>query len=167
MLANQFGTPQAPDFGFGTIRCATDNVNGDNVEYIFFPSGTNHDFCYAYYVTPPPTSGTIIIRKQVTSAPSGANPAFPYTGDLSFNRTGVTLTNGHSTTFYRAGGQTWSVTDADVPGYSLDSVNCNATAGGGGPGTSTTSTSGNTLSINLTAGETALRDVPDHRAAHR
>jgi hypothetical protein len=154
VLAGQFGTPQAPDYGFGTLRCATDNVNGDNVEYIFFPSGTNHVFCYGYYVTPPPTSGTIIIRKRVVGAPAGTDPSFSFSGDLSFDPTGFTLKNGQSSTFYRAGGQTWSVTEGGVSNYRLDSVSCTATASGGAPTTSTTSTTGSTLSVNLTAGET-------------
>jgi hypothetical protein len=154
VLASQYGSPQAPDYGFGTLRCAIDNVNGDNVEYVFFPSGTNHIFCYAYYVSPPATSGTVVIRKQVVGAPAGANPAFPFKGDLSFDPNGFTLKNGQATTFYRAGGQAWSVTEGSVAGYSLNSVNCTATAGGGGPGTSTTRTSGGTLSVNLAAGET-------------
>ncbi len=72
----QGGTPTDPvlagipafadEFGFGALRCAIDNLNGDNVEWIQFPAGSRHVYCYAYYVTPPPTSGTIIIRKQVT-----------------------------------------------------------------------------------------------------
>ena len=28
-----------PEYGFGTLRCATDNLNGDNVEFIYFPAG--------------------------------------------------------------------------------------------------------------------------------
>jgi hypothetical protein len=28
-------------------------------------------FCYALYVTPPPTAGTITIEKRVTGAPAG------------------------------------------------------------------------------------------------
>lgn len=158
VLASQFGTPQAPDYGFGTVRCAADNVNGDNVEYVFFPSGSNHVFCYGYYVSPPPTSGTITIRKQVVGAPAGTNPAFPFNGgspgDLSYDPNGFTLANGQSSTFYRAGGLAWSVTEGTVAGYTLTSVNCTSTTSGGGPGASTTSTSGSTLSIALVAGET-------------
>ena len=82
----QGGTPTDPDlaqkfpgpaYGFGGLRCATDNLNGDNVEYVFFPTGVRHVFCYGLYVTPPPTSGTITIQKQVTGAPAGDNPRFP------------------------------------------------------------------------------------------
>ena len=43
VLAQKFPGPQ---YGFGGLRCATDNLNGDNVEYIFFPTGVQHVFCY-------------------------------------------------------------------------------------------------------------------------
>ncbi|HVV90447.1 MAG TPA: hypothetical protein VHB53_08135 [Solirubrobacterales bacterium] len=154
VLASQFGTPQAPDYGFGTVRCATDNVNGDNVEYVFFPSGITHVFCYAYYVSPPPTSGTIVIHKRVLGAPAGANPAFPFGGDLSFDPNGFVLRDGQSSTFYRAGGETWTVSEGAVADYRLKAVECTSTGSGGGPGTSTTATNGGTLSIALGAGDT-------------
>ena len=71
---------QFPDeFGFGALRCAVDNLNGDNVEWISYPQGTEHVFCYAYYVRPPPTSGTIVIRKEIRSDE-------PATHDLQLRR---------------------------------------------------------------------------------
>jgi hypothetical protein len=68
-------------YAFAALRCATDNVNGDNVEYIKLP--TKRVYCYAYYVQPPPTSGTIIIRKHVTS-PANADQTFTFQGNISF-----------------------------------------------------------------------------------
>ena len=65
--------PFPGQFGFGALRCAIDNLNGDNVEWISYPTGASHVFCYAYYVRPPPTSGTIIVRKAV-DAPSAQPP---------------------------------------------------------------------------------------------
>lgn len=67
----QGGTPDDPvldklapsTYAFGALRCTVDNVNGDNVEFLAFPEGSRHVFCFAYYVVPPPTSGTIIVRK--------------------------------------------------------------------------------------------------------
>ena len=32
-------------YGFGALRCAIDNLNGDNVEWISYPAGANHVFC--------------------------------------------------------------------------------------------------------------------------
>ena len=76
------GTPNEPlgeatkgfgqdKYAFGALRCAVDALNGDNVEYIAFPSGARHVFCYAFYVTPPEPNGTIIIRKKVAGKTSG------------------------------------------------------------------------------------------------
>ena len=63
-------------YGFAALRCAIDNLNGDNVEFVSFPANQTHMFCYAYYVTPPPKSGTIIIKKAVPSGVNTAAPAF-------------------------------------------------------------------------------------------
>ena len=76
------GMYPGPEYGFGTLRCATDNLNGDNVEFIYFPAGVRHVFCYAFYVKPPPTTGLITIQKQVIGAPAGTNPSFPFNGDI-------------------------------------------------------------------------------------
>ena len=147
VLAQKFPGPQ---YGFGSLRCATDNLNGDNVEYIYFPSGVRHVFCYGYYVEPPPTTGVITIKKQVIGAPDGTNPAFPFSGSISFNPNGFRLSNGGSMVFYRAGGSTWNVTEGSVPNYSLDSLSCQAVNPAGGPGDSTFNISGSTAAIHLT-----------------
>ncbi len=103
------------EYGFGALRCAIDNLNGDNVEWISYPSGAEHVFCYAYYVKPPPTSGTIVIRKQEEGVPGGATETFSFDGNLSFNPGGsfnIALNNQESNSappFYRAAGQTWTV----------------------------------------------------------
>jgi uncharacterized repeat protein (TIGR01451 family) len=150
VLAQQFPGPQ---YGFGALRCATDDVNGDNVEYIYFPAGVTHVFCYALYVLPPPTSGTITIRKHVVGAPDGASPSFPFNGSLSFDPNGFTLGDGQSQDFYRAGGSTWDVTEGKVADYPLESVQCSSIAADGGPGSSTTTVDGAATSIHLVAGE--------------
>ncbi len=47
------------------------------------PAGVTHVFCFAYYVKPPPTSGTIVIRKEVgAGAPA---ETFHFDGNLSYN----------------------------------------------------------------------------------
>jgi hypothetical protein len=110
----QGGTPADPilngqypdEFGFGALRCSIDNLNGDNVEWIAYPQGTEHVFCYAYYVRPPPTSGTIVIRKEVRGT-QGATHTFSFDGNLSFNVGNIfnlRVSNGQpaSQSFYRA-----------------------------------------------------------------
>ncbi len=67
LLNGVFGT----DYGFGALRCAVDNLNGDNVEWIGFPSQSTHVFCYYYAVTPPPSAGTIVVRKQLETGTNG------------------------------------------------------------------------------------------------
>jgi len=150
VLAQMFPGPQ---YGFGALRCATDNLNGDNVEYVFFPTGVRHVFCYALYVTPPPTAGVITIRKQVIGAPAGDNPSFPFSGSISYDPAGFQLTAGGSKDFYRAGGSVWSVTEAPVAGYRLSDLSCHAQAVGGGPGASTVVVSGSTARIALRSEE--------------
>jgi uncharacterized repeat protein (TIGR01451 family) len=131
VLAGPFPGPR---YGFGTLRCATDNLNGDNVEFILFPQGVTHVFCYAYYVTPPPTAGVITIKKQVIGGPGGASFLFNGEGDgnLSFNPSGFTLADGQSQDFFRAGGVDWNVTESAVENYdtSIDCVNGSATING-------------------------------------
>ncbi|HUA12618.1 MAG TPA: DUF11 domain-containing protein [Solirubrobacteraceae bacterium] len=89
----QGGTPSDPilskrypeQYAFGSLRCAIDNLNGDNVEWVGFPTGYTHMFCFAYYVQPPPTAGTIIIRKKIVGHGSGVPETFSFTGNVSFN----------------------------------------------------------------------------------
>jgi uncharacterized repeat protein (TIGR01451 family) len=162
VLAQKFGTVDAPEYAFGTLRCASDNLNGDNVEFIYFPAGVTHVFCYALYVKPPPPSGTITINKQVVGAPAGTDPKFLFpggcTGCLSFDPGGFTLGDGGSATFYRAAGNagttlpTWTVAENPVADYTT-SVSCQALAPGGGPGESMSDVSGATVTIHLAAGE--------------
>lgn len=119
-------THPGPEYGFGTLRCATDNVNGDNVEYLFFPTGVRHVFCYAYYVKPPPTTGVITIHKEVTGVPPGANPAFPFNGSISFvdNYTLASLDCASANGTSRS---TYSGTTATIDLAALDHVTCTYT----------------------------------------
>ena len=137
-------------YGFGALRCAVDALNGDNVEYIFFPEGVHHVFCYGLYVQPPPTSGTITITKKVHDAPAGDNPSFPFSGNISYDLNGFQLRDRESKDFFRAGGSTWTVTEGDVANYRLDGINCTSAAG-----TSTFTVSGSTAHIHLAEGDHA------------
>ncbi len=149
VLTSEFGG----EYAFGALRCATDDLNGDNVEYIYFPTGVRHVFCYGLYVRPAPTSGLITIEKHVTGAPAGENPSFPFNGTISYDPNGFQLADGGSLDFYRAGGSPWDVTEGSVPSYRLASLDCTAVASDGGPGQSTTTISGGTAAIHLVAGE--------------
>jgi len=142
----QGGTPSDPilnephpgEYGFGALRCAIDDLNGDNVEWVGFPTGTTHVFCFAYYVQPPPTSGTIIIRKQI-QAPAGTAESFSFRGNLSFNGDGMftlPIASGQTSaqqTFIR--GQTrpgeppWTAQEIIPPNWRLSGLTCTSQTG--------------------------------------
>lgn len=141
----QGGTPSDPilddpfpsQYGFAALRCAIDNLNGDNVEWIAYPAGASHVFCYAYYIQPPPTSGTIVVRKVVAS-PENATQTFAFTGNVTFNADGrfyLPVVNGApaSQTFYRAetapGDAPWNVTEEVPPNWFLTGLECTSASG--------------------------------------
>jgi hypothetical protein len=130
-----FSDPRfAGKYGFGALRCSIDDLNGDNVETIDFPVGTTHAFCYAYYVTPPPSSGTIVIRKEVENAGPAAEP-FHFGGNVSYNPGGafdLAAAEGSpaSQTFYRAetgpGEEPWTVNEEVPDGWVLADIRCSS-----------------------------------------
>ena len=123
----------AETYGFGALRCATDNLNGDNVEWISYPPDTTHVFCFAYYVTPPPTSGTITVRKEVSLPPDTPAQKLRFTGNISYanNEFFLTASNGNpaSQKFIRAGDATWDFTE-EVPALAtLTAIDCTSKLG--------------------------------------
>ncbi|MGW4809784.1 prealbumin-like fold domain-containing protein [Kitasatospora sp. NPDC004272] len=157
-LVAQGGTKAQPlnglqdTYGFAALRCAQDSVNGDNVEYLSYPSGTRHVFCYYYAVTPPPGAGTITVVKRVADGSNGEG-AFRFDGNLSYadsNGDGVndfvlnaSSTKSSSMDFVRGetrpGDPPWTFqehVDPDSgwapPGF----PSCTAVGADGGPGTS-------------------------------
>jgi len=147
----------AGKYGFGALRCSIDNLNGDNVETIDFPTGTTHAFCYAYYVTPPPASGTIVIRKEVKG--SGSDGAdFGFGGNVSYNPGGtfdLSASPGSpgEETFFRAetrpGEEPWKVDEAVPDGWVLSEIRCEH-----GASQVTTDRSSASVAISLAAGDT-------------
>jgi hypothetical protein len=125
LLQNVFGT----DYGFGALRCAIDNLNGDNVEWIGFPSQSTHVFCYYYAVTPPPAAGTIVVRKQLESGTNGPGQ-FRYVGNISyttdhqFTLTPQSDTQPASASFVRAAGDRWDFEEQPTAGFRLVSLTC-------------------------------------------
>jgi uncharacterized repeat protein (TIGR01451 family) len=156
VLRNQFPGPGLPPtYGYAALRCALDALNGDNVEYVSYPSGAKHVFCYAYYVVPPPTSGTIIVRKVVDDPAATAGTAFTFQGDISFTadeKFGLTAGYGKpaSQTFYRAGGRTWSWKDLGLPGWQHVGLSCTSQLGS----VATTDLATGTVSVTLRARDT-------------
>ena len=153
-----FSDPQfAGRYGFGALRCSIDNLNGDNVETIQFPAGTRHAFCFAYYVTPPPTSGTIVVRKEVEG--SDAPQSFSFGGNVSFNEGGafdLTASEGDpgSIEFVRAetgaGDAPWTVVEDAREGWRLTGLSCTSESGS----TTVTDLAARRVQISLLAGDT-------------
>ena len=169
------GTPSQPlngqgeQYGFAALRCATDNVNGDNVEWIGFPSGMNHVFCYAFYVQPPPTGGTIVIRKTLATA-LPAPQTFDFAGSVSYNPGGafsITVpANATSAdqTFIRGetgGNAPWTAAETIPDGFQLVGLSCASQSGGstftysGSDPNSTVPGGNDQVNISLAAGDTA------------
>jgi uncharacterized repeat protein (TIGR01451 family) len=162
----QGGTPQDPvldsdpqfagGYGFGALRCAIDDLNGDNVETIQFPGGTRHMYCYAYYVTPPPSSGTIVIRKEVVG--SQAPETFAFGGNVSYNAGGAfeltaSESDADSIEFVRAetgpGDAPWTVVEDPRDGWTLTDISCTSQAS-----TTATDPAAGSAQISLVAGDT-------------
>ncbi len=111
-------------------------------------------------MTPPPTTGTIVVRK-VVEAPgtSGATP-FHFTGNISYTEEhDFTLTAGEgrpdSATFFRAatgpGDEPWSFTEDDLPGWRRTSETCVSQTGASSVVTDVAS---GAAAVTLAAGDT-------------
>lgn len=144
----QGGTQSAPlpasgQYGFGALRCSVDNNNGDNVEYVSFPTiagvASRHVFCYYYAVTPPPEAGTITVVKELSGVSGGGAERFTFEGNISYDRPSEsdpgrfvlspTAQAPASTTFVRgavpAGGEPWSFRELARDGWEVTGTpNC-------------------------------------------
>ncbi len=164
----QGGTPADPvlntvypgTYGFGALRCAIDNLNGDNVEWVAYPQGSRHVFCFAYYVTPPPDAGTIVVRKVVDAPGTTASQTFTFEGNISYTEDhtfSLSAADGHpaSTSFVRgevgADDPPWEMTERPVPGWELSGLTCSSATG---KSTTTTSVATGAASVRLGAGDT-------------
>lgn len=107
----QGGTPTAPlnnrqeEFGFASLRCANDALNGDNVEQIGWPSGVRHVFCYTFLVTPPPESATITVTKRLAPGTPGSG-SFLFEGDNDSSNISYEDTDGNGVNDFRLAGVT-------------------------------------------------------------
>ena len=157
----QGGTPTQPitdpvTYGFGALRCATDNLNGDNVEWISYPVTDAHVFCFAYYVKPAPTSGTIVVRKEVSGPGSDKPQTFKYSGNISFtgnNEFFLTAKNDDPAEqlFIRAVGSKWTFREHPQALATLTSLECGSAKD---TSISTTDVRTGAASVVLAAGDT-------------
>lgn len=119
--------PTSGQYGFGALRCAVDNLNGDNVETIGYPQGARHVFCYYYAVSPPPVAGSITVVKEVKDAIKVSTPFrfvgnISYTQDQSFTLDAAPGSPGKQT-FIRGevtgGAPAWNFREDTTPGWEL------------------------------------------------
>jgi uncharacterized repeat protein (TIGR01451 family) len=78
---------------------------------------------------PPPTSGTIVVRKQVDAPAGTPSQSFAFQGNISYAEGGnfsLSAAPGKpgSATFYRAGGETWDFTEHAPTGWQLTDITC-------------------------------------------
>jgi len=138
----QGGTPTDPlgtatfgnRYAFGALRCAIDNLNGDNVEWVGFPSGQTNVFCYYYAVDQTPAPGTIVVQKQLNVGEPEAN-TFQFQGNVSYNPGATPSPDDNpfeitvpasasspstpvgSISFVRSSGVSWHFTELPNPGW--------------------------------------------------
>jgi hypothetical protein len=115
----QGGTPDQPlqdGLAFGALRCSIDGRTGGNLQWLSFPAGARHVFCYAYYVRTTDAGGRITVRLR-TTRPIGYPQRVPFASTLSFSPDGAfaLASSGDpvEATFDR------STTPAGQPGYAL------------------------------------------------
>lgn len=139
-LTNRYGDK----YGFASMRCAVDNNNADNVEYVAYPSGYRNVFCYAYYVSPAPTAAEVTITKRIVGGSRDITQGFTFDSNLSYDPSGtfgLTVNNGNpaSADFIRANstalGGTYNVKEEIPDGWRLDSITCARTGSAGTPST--------------------------------
>jgi hypothetical protein len=134
-LLNSGTPPFNPPQGFGSLRCSTDYLNGDNVEWIGFKAGARHAFCYYFAVSPAADAATIVVKKTVRDQP-GLKRDFDFAGNVSYNpnpsgnpdNDPFRVANGGAVTFIRAAGErNWNFHEVSDPDYPLQDVVCTKT----------------------------------------
>jgi len=145
-------------YAFGALRCAIDNLNGDNVEWVGFPTGQTHVFCYYYAVSQAPAPGVITVAKVLTNA-GVSTPTFPFTGTVSYNPNGAfDVTAGSSVSFTRDSTVDWNFQEQPVPGYAFTSAACTSQNGQStfnGQAAPITFNSNGLITVNLAPGDNA------------
>ncbi len=160
-------------YAFGALRCAIDNLNGDNVEWAGFPSGQTNVFCYYYAVDQTPAPGTVVVQKQLAVGEPVAN-TFQFQGNISYNpgatpspndnpfevtvpASGASPSAPGSISFVRSSGVSWHFTELPNPGWAAPGApTCT-----GGPVT----VSGAQVTLTLAPGATVTCTYTDARPA--
>ncbi|MGC9668051.1 hypothetical protein ACNTMW_16030 [Planosporangium sp. 12N6] len=161
----QGGTPDKPvgdGYAFGVLRCAIDGRTAGNVQWLAFPSGVRHVFCYAYYVRGAPQSGTVTVRLR-TTRPVGYAQRVSFASGLSnLGDGGFALASSGEpveASFTRPPGKAAYPIRPRVPeGWRLAAAACDATRSDGRKvsGRATVDPATGAASVSVVAGETVV-----------
>jgi hypothetical protein len=158
----QGGTPDdpllarsLPGYGFGVLRCGYDGRVDANVQWIGFPAGVRHVFCFAYYVQSAKPTGTLIVRAKPTRA-LGYAQRFTFDASPSYAPDKrITLASAGApadASLVRTAGGAPSQIVARVPvGWRLADLSCAKT--GSGASVATTDLATATANVTLSPGE--------------
>lgn len=166
----QGGTKAAPllaGYGFATLRCATDNLNGDNVEFVEFKNNARHVYCFYYAIKNPPDVGNIVIKKVVDGDEGAPNSTFVFDSNISFDsnegnalepgqfalKDGQSFSQERGTKGPDGQGAPWTATETTPPtGFTLTDINC--VVAGGSSSTWSGDETTRKVEINVAKGET-------------
>ncbi|GII21152.1 hypothetical protein Pme01_07490 [Planosporangium mesophilum] len=159
----QGGTPDRPvgdGSGFGALRCAVDGRTAGNLQWLSFPSGVRHVFCYAYYVKGAAAGGTVTVRMR-TTRPVGYPQPVPFVSGLTNATDGQFSLAGSGepveASFTRPPAS-YQVTPRVPAGWRVAGVTCGASRSDGRSAASRSSVDAATAtaSVALAAGDTVL-----------
>ncbi|MET7425320.1 hypothetical protein [Dactylosporangium sp. NPDC005555] len=155
----QGGTPadpllasSLPGYGFGALRCAADGHSGGNVQWLGFPAGVRHVFCFAYYVKQAQPPATLVVKAR-TSAPTGYPQRFAFDASASYaadKRIHADATT-DATLVRSSGGAPQTVVSRTPAGWTLTDLSC--AKSGAGRSLTTTDVPTGAATVTLAAGE--------------
>ncbi|MDG6104951.1 hypothetical protein Daura_04615 [Dactylosporangium aurantiacum] len=141
-----------PGYGFGVLRCAADGHAGGNVQWLGFPAGVRHVFCYAYYVKDAQVPGTLVVKAR-TATPVGYPQRFAFDASASYAADQKIYADpGVDATLVRSsGGAPGTVVSRTPAGWTLSDLSC--VKSGAGRSLTTTDVPSGTATVTLAAGE--------------
>ena len=164
LLIDEFG----PIYGFAVLRCAIDNLNGDNVEWVGYPEGASHGVLRLLHLAA--AGGGHDHRRQADHRRWDRHGDLPFGGTVSYNPGGafnLTVTNGQPASASVVRGAThpddpstiWQVVEEPVAGWApAGPPACTA------PGGSEVSITGVTVSISLVEADTVTCTYTNQRS---
>lgn len=126
----QGGTAAAPvptGHSFAVMRCGIDGRTGGNTQWIGYPTGVRHVFCYAYYVRGATATGTLTVKLRTTRA-VGYPQRIPFTSTLSQGGTFALTADTSETSFVRLSGEPHRLQPQLPAGWQLSDASCSASS---------------------------------------